>query len=341
MKINHAFKIGSSLLKARITNRNTPIKVTYFVTYRCNLNCTFCKRKGTVLKELSLEKAKQIMEWFRNMGTIIWVFNGGEPLLKDGIEKLIEYSKELDFYTCLITNGTLIKSKIKAIKNIDYINVSIDGDRLINDRIRGAGTYEKTLEGLKILSDHKIKTTIMTVINKDNVSNLNHTIQLAEKYKCGVQFQPIAIHPEDKLEDTRNFFPSGKDFSRAIDWLIEQKEKGSPIVSSKIYLEKIKKSWPYSQNKIRCYAGKLHCCITPDGKITPCCGKLSIVEVEPNFRLNNSLKCGLKTLPDMSKCQDCFYSGPLELNLSFNLLSPAMFERIKNTFFKHIHNHLI
>jgi len=31
----------------------------------------------------------------------------------------------------------------------------------------------------------------------------------------------------------------------------------------------------------------------------------------------------------------------LELNLSFNLLSPAMFERIKNTFFKDIYNHLM
>lgn len=319
MRLKHVFKIALIVFKNNIAGQNNPIKVTYYLTYRCNLSCAFCRRRDALQKELSSQEAMNMMKNFKKMGTVLWNFNGGEPLMRKDIGELIDYSKKLGFYTSLITNGTLIKGKAEAIRNIDHADISIDGDETIHDSIRGSGAYGKTLEGLEILKDLKISTAIMTVINKKSIPKLEHVIQLAERFGCSIKFQPVAVHPKDITEDAKSFFPSKEDFTNTINWIIQQKKNGRPIFSSMAYLEKIKDSWPDQQNKIRCYAGKFHCNITPDGKISPCCAKLSKIEAP-----------SLQELPDMSKCQECFYSGPLELNLILGLNPSVIIEQLKN-----------
>ena len=71
-------------------------------------------------------------------------FEGGEPLLRQDLVDILAFSRSLPLHTSLITNGTLLESRIDEIA--PYINgvvyVSLDGLEKTHDAIRGvSGTF--------------------------------------------------------------------------------------------------------------------------------------------------------------------------------------------------------
>jgi len=66
------------------------------------------------------------------LGCLVISYTGGEPLLREDIEELLEFSnKKIGFYTGLVTNGLLLDKKINEIsKYTDFLAVSFD----VNDK---------------------------------------------------------------------------------------------------------------------------------------------------------------------------------------------------------------
>ena len=78
-------------------------------------------------------------------------FEGGEPLLRQDLTEILAFSRSLPLHTSLITNGTLLESRIDDIA--PYINgvvyVSLDGLEKTHDAIRGVnGSFRKALHGI-------------------------------------------------------------------------------------------------------------------------------------------------------------------------------------------------
>jgi MoaA/NifB/PqqE/SkfB family radical SAM enzyme len=319
MKLSQMFKIASRLGKVKFLGEQALFKVTQHVTYRCNLDCGFCSRKNTAAEELSFSQIKSMMDEFKEIGSVVWVFNGGEPLMREDIGELISYAREIDFYTVLVTNGTLIPEKQKDIQKIDQFEVSLDGSPETNDSIRGKGAHARTLKGLEVLKKIGKKTTLNTVLNKQDISDIDKVIKTAEQYDFQVKFQPITTHPQDKDHKTLKYYPSKKHMQTLVDWIIEQKQKGRPIASSTAYLKKVRETWPGGKTNLGCYAGKTHISIQPDGSVTPCCGKLNDIEIHPDYSQKKPYSQALKKLPDLKSCQDCLYSFNTEVNLKLNI----------------------
>ncbi len=114
------------------------------VTDRCNFRCSYCMPKEVFCKDypylphsslLSFEEITRLARLFLAHGVRKIRLTGGEPLLRKGIEKLIEMLSNLRTPdgSCaeitLTTNGSLLARKAHALKaaGLHRLTVSLDG----------------------------------------------------------------------------------------------------------------------------------------------------------------------------------------------------------------------
>ncbi len=327
MEFKKIICLAKDVLLAKIFNRKIPFRVKHRITYKCNLDCPFCLLKNQLNKpnsfEMSAPQIKKMMREFKKIGTKFWLFCGGEPLLREDLGELISYAKdEMDFHCSMTTNGTLLIDKLKnspSFKRLDLIQLSVDGPKEIQDKLRGIGTYEKNISALEILRKLQIKTTILVLITKDNINHLDCLIRLANHYNANIFFQTAGVQPKGPAELKENFFPGKEIFKKTIEELIKKRRTNRSILSSLSYLKMLKDCWPDVAHKIKCYAGRFYCDITPEGFVVPCCTKSNRANTSCQG-LNIGFQNAFLHLDNMSDCRDCYYAGPQELNIAWGMI---------------------
>jgi MoaA/NifB/PqqE/SkfB family radical SAM enzyme len=76
-------------------------------------------------KELSTIEVKRGLEILKNIGIVDIVLSGGDPLLRDDAKEIIDYSTDR-FITTVYDNGSMAVKKIEALRNVDFVAISID-----------------------------------------------------------------------------------------------------------------------------------------------------------------------------------------------------------------------
>ena len=130
------------------------------VTDRCNLRCFYCKSEDVRFlpkaEILSLEELDRVASTFVRLGVRKLRLTGGEPLVRPGIERLIEglgrhvASGALDELT-LTTNGTYLARHAQALyaAGLRRVNVSLDSlERWNFERITGRDELPLVLAGI-------------------------------------------------------------------------------------------------------------------------------------------------------------------------------------------------
>ncbi len=123
---------------------------------RCNLKCKHCMLSEVTYKpECTPNENKLFLKRLIDLGINQVLFMSKEPLLYNSIEKLVKYAHNRGVGTGIITNGTLLTySKVEKLlkAGLDTLIISLEGvDSVTNDYIRGAGTYKKVIDALKIV----------------------------------------------------------------------------------------------------------------------------------------------------------------------------------------------
>ena len=133
---------------------------------RCNLSCTHCfvtcgpaeDRHGFMSRD---EVRARVAEGLA-LGVKELYFTGGEPFLHPELIEILEDSLA-DAPCTVLTNGTLLTARrLEALRRMSddarfslEIRVSLDGvSAEEHDRFRGAGNFERALEGVRRLCAH-------------------------------------------------------------------------------------------------------------------------------------------------------------------------------------------
>lgn len=185
-----------------------PRGIIFEITYRCNLRCKMCGyygEKGTrpdPKEELSLANIKKILDDICSFSPFITI-TGGEPLVRKDIINVLEFIKERNLKFGLITNGTLMNTDIAknlALLDPNFINVSIDGPEMIHEKVRGNNTFNRAIEGIKLLKNNGYsKITINCVISNINFEHLVEMVNLANELDVNLQYQHLQF--TDKKRD--------------------------------------------------------------------------------------------------------------------------------------------
>lgn len=201
--------------------------------------CPFWKRSS---QDLSTQQEKVILKKIYDSGVGGIAFEGGEPLLRKDLPEILAFSRALPLHTSLITNGTLLKSRIDEIA--PYINgvvyVSIDGLEKTHDTIRGvSGCFKKAIQGINA-AKKRVPVTINTTIIGDNFHDIEDTVKLAKE--LGVKISLSVAHEYYNVDA---FAPNAKETVKIANMLVEMKKKGYPLVNSTNYFKVIanKKNW--------------------------------------------------------------------------------------------------
>lgn len=157
-------------------NCNIPWAVLLDPTSACNLHCTGCwaAEYGNRLN-LSVETIDSIVRQGKELGTYMYIYTGGEPMVrKKDLIKICEMHPDCEFLA--FTNGTLIDEEfcqeMLRVKNF-VPAISLEGFETANDGRRGDGVYHKVRHAMELLKVHKLPFGISTCYTSKNVEDVS------------------------------------------------------------------------------------------------------------------------------------------------------------------------
>lgn len=209
-----------------LTDKAFTLKTLWIpLTYRCNLQCKMCGQWGDVGRsknfekellqnELDLDILKSLIDDVKKYRPKV-VLVGGEPFLYKNWYEIAEYIKKNNLRCEITTNGIKLQEVAeKCIGIFDAINISLDGGRKINDKIRGIeGGFDIVLEGIRKLN--KVKKTkkpwinICCTIQEANYKDIEEIIWEIEKEDIKIDtllFQHLEFVDDKILSSTRKIW---------------------------------------------------------------------------------------------------------------------------------------
>ena len=154
------------------------------VTDRCNFRCTYCmpldEYEWIDKREiLTFEEITRLAKLFIQCGVEKIRLTGGEPLVRQDLNHLVEKLAALDGLKdlCLTTNGALLAERIGALKRAGLRRVNVSIDTLDADkfkRMTKRGDLNKVLDGIFAakaagLKPIKLNAVVERGVNDDDI----------------------------------------------------------------------------------------------------------------------------------------------------------------------------
>jgi MoaA/NifB/PqqE/SkfB family radical SAM enzyme len=321
MSLINALKIGRAIFTAKFFGARVPLVASIIPTNRCNLRCPYCGRWERPGQELTPDQWVAIIGELADLGCVRLSITGGEPLLFAGIEKLCSAAKGKRLRININTNGLLVEKKPEAIRMADSVTISLDGDKEAHDGVRGEGTYEGALRAAQAAREMGKDLSFYTVLSKRNLACLVHVADKAGELGGRAFYQPGTYLDFDGLKKNPEA-PEVDEYRKAIDRLIEAKEKGAPVGNSFSGLKYIRQ-WP-DKAPLGCYGGRLFVRIEADGQLRHC-GRDGLTDEN---RVTEGVKQAIDRVPD-PPCESCWSAARVEFNLMAGLNAGAIFDFLR------------
>jgi len=202
-------KLAGKIAQSNVAELQVPYRMTYALTYRCQLTCTMCgiwKRPPS--EELTLE---QITDFFRSSGRLFsWInLSGGEIFIRKdllGIMQAIDASCRNLYLLNFPTNGyetDLITETVRQItRSFRFprvlVTVSLDGDRELHDRIRGVpGAWDRAVETytrLRRMRSSRFDVYLGMTLQSSNVYAFDDTVKAVQERISDIRFRDFHVN---------------------------------------------------------------------------------------------------------------------------------------------------
>ena len=190
---------------------NIPWAILLDPTSACNLRCTGCwaAEYGHALN-LSYEDICSIIDQGRELGVHVYIYTGGEPLVrKADLIRICERYPDCAFLC--FTNATLIDEAFcqEMIRVANFVPaISAEGNEHTTDARRGEGTYAKIERAMDLLREHDLPFGISccwTRANADAVAteeNMDWMIEKGALFCWYFHFMPVGRGASAELMPT-------------------------------------------------------------------------------------------------------------------------------------------
>ncbi len=272
----------------------------------CNFDCVYCLVRDLKenTKQLTEEVGLKILEELSELPLKDrkLVFHGSEPMMNYKlIQKLVLESKRMDFNIefCMQSNGSLFSEK-----NLDFliengigIGISCDGLKIHQDLSRpykgGFTNYRIVKENLSKIQKRQKKLSVITVVTKYNVMDLERITQDFEKK--GIE--SVSFSPVNPIKDPF-IAPSQKDLIGNVKKVCDRYLDLTLNGKNPIKIQNLR-NWlgvffnpKTTSNCLQCGAGSKHplLAIDIDGSIYPC----DYLWENKEYRIGNIFEMSLK-----------------------------------------------
>ena len=194
-------------------------------TSGCNARCYYCFEKGISAENLSIETARQVINFIDTKTTendtlrIEWF--GGEPLLNTPAIDLISAAvksicdrKHCKYDSLLITNGSLITKsiaqKIRYDWNIKLVQITLDGFNSDYDKIKNYSdasrfSFYRIINNIHLLLNLGVRVAIRMNYDTSNYDSLENLIDYLHEEFQGFTNISYYLYP---IWSSENYFTS-------------------------------------------------------------------------------------------------------------------------------------
>ena len=279
-------------LRYSLFQEGIPFEIAYEITTRCNFRCTHCFNRENGYKEMGRDKLECLEKFIRNSKTMSLILTGGEFFLHPYAMEVLERMKRINNMEVIVySNASLITDEIaKFLKeNKIKLEVTLYG---VSPKTYEAVTgdskhYYMVQDGLSQLDRYGVHYKLKGIIlrqNYDEADEIKRTIEEHNGEQTFINFELFGCKSricESRLDD-------------------EQSLQLYRRFGVQRFVNKI----PFGS----CSAGKLQCCIRPDGSVVPCVGWNEVVigNIENDSFKDISSSFDMKKLREKDiKCKKC------------------------------------
>jgi cyclic pyranopterin phosphate synthase len=164
------------------------------VTDRCNFRCCYCMPRDVFGADfpfmksselLTFEEITRLAKLFAGQGVRKIRLTGGEPLLRHGIERLIEQLIEIDGIdeVAMTTNGSLLARKAQGLRDAGLGRVTVSLDSLDPETFRAMSDVKiplvRVIEGIAAAADAGLTPVKINTVVKRGVNDGQGILDLA------------------------------------------------------------------------------------------------------------------------------------------------------------------
>lgn len=159
-----------------------PFIVIWEVTRACALKCLHCRAEAQYHpdpRQLTFEEGKKLIDEIAEMDDPLFVFTGGDPLMRPDLFDLARYAIHEKGLPVSMTPSATPRVTFSAVNKAKEVGLSrwafsVDGSTAeIHDHFRGTpGSFEMTTRGIGYLQQLEIPIQINTTVSRYNLNDL-------------------------------------------------------------------------------------------------------------------------------------------------------------------------
>ncbi|GGL55564.1 GTP 3',8-cyclase MoaA [Halocalculus aciditolerans] len=201
------------------------------LTDRCNFDCVYCHNEGlgdtrgpmaARDHEMSADDVVRFLGVVDEYGVDAVKFTGGEPMLRDDLEEIIERTPD-SMEVSLTTNGTFLPGRAPDLVDagLERVNVSQDAlDPKVFADVTQSGAYDKVMEGVRAAVDAGLNPVKLNMVVFEQTAGYVPEMVDYVAENEGLQLQLIEFMPE--LVGKPEW---AVDIERVHGWLAEQADE--------------------------------------------------------------------------------------------------------------------
>lgn len=251
-----------------------PLAVHLEVIAACDLSCAHCfagslPRRG----QLGVEEMDGLFAELAAMGSFRLGLTGGEPLLRRDLLDIVDAATDRGLHPCLTTHGLRLDEHLArelGRRDLVWLNVSLDGATAAShDRIRGAGTFDRAIEKIRLLGRHA-RFTLAFTITAPLAGEVEACAELARQLGAHTAvFRPL--YPVGTAEAHLELMPTYDAYADALDQLAAWRPEATDLHAIDPFSPQIRE-----ERQARtfvgqgCGAGTLIASVSASGEVSPC-----------------------------------------------------------------------
>lgn len=301
----------------------------WHVTERCDLHCAHCYQSDDNQPEMSWEQCLLALEQFTRLlghlppklhgerATGHITLTGGDPFVRGDFMQLLEHiaRRREDFSFAILTHGQGIdRALADALSSLKptFVQISIEGDKQSHEQVRGVGSFDKAIAGIKELIRAGVRVYTAFTAHRLNfrqfpeVAKIGRSLGVARVWADrmvplgrGASMSDMMLTPEE----TREFVEMMAHVSRRFS-------SGRTDIAMHRALQFIGcGGQPY-----RCSAGDGLITLLPNGDLCPCrrmprvVGNIFKADMSEIYLTNDVLRSLRGHSAPSKGCERCFYA---------------------------------
>ena len=243
------------------------------ITNRCNLKCIYCHREGETRhknNEMSVDTIANIVKASKKFGVNKVKFSGGEPLMRNDLEKIIKALPELKDISAT-TNGTSLAQRAHdlARSGLNRINISLPSLSPEKYRKVTGGDVNVVFDGIDTAVESglipvKLNMVLMKGLNTDEIPAM---MDFIKKYDGKVILQLIELM---NFQQTARYQVNINEVEKFLEKRANGIEERSMHRRRKYHIDGIEVELvrPIDNSHFCANCNRLR--VTSDGKLKPC-----------------------------------------------------------------------